>query len=187
MRITCLTVLSSYKRRLDHTWSPPLKRDLPCRSTRAIRSDTPLVIQRSRSRSVNLSRNRSSLVGDSLAVELPALTRTALVRIQVPQPERRTLPALGGCQRSASLCASCFWKPDLCSIDLLFSQLILNYAPFLRRIVRRACKRPHNSRNGRSRGPERMRKAVGGFRTETTRPSSAFNLFAQPQSNQRKT
>lgn len=28
----------------------------------------------------------SLLVGDSLAVELPALTRAALVRIQVPQP-----------------------------------------------------------------------------------------------------
>lgn len=27
------------------------------------------------------------LLGDSLAVELPALTRSALVRIQVPQPQ----------------------------------------------------------------------------------------------------
>ena len=29
---------------------------------------------------------RPALLGDSLAVELPALTRTALVRIQVPRP-----------------------------------------------------------------------------------------------------
>lgn len=38
-----------------------------------------------RKRSVKAS-VRPSLLGDSLAVELPALTRSALVRIQVPQP-----------------------------------------------------------------------------------------------------
>ena len=117
-----------------------LKKDLPRRSTGAIRSHTFLVIQRPPTCSVSLSGNRSSLVGDSLAVELPALTRTALVRIQVPQPEKRILPSLGGCKKSASLSALCFWKPGVCSIDLLFSQFILSQASILRRIVRTACK-----------------------------------------------
>src|SRR3546814_14739667 len=39
-------------------------------------------------------RPRTARLGDSLAVELSALTRAALVRIQVPQPTGSPLPLL---------------------------------------------------------------------------------------------
>ena len=60
-------------------------------------------------------------LGDSLAVELPTLTRTALVRIQVPQPSHRSLPSIAvkiECRMALPTASRRQFGEECCATDL---------------------------------------------------------------------